>query len=94
MLERKIFYPHSRGRVICDACYSTIRAGLMYRRDVWKDGTYHYAIRYCPDCWALLPRVIEQARMDGVWAPHFETWAEDHIDLPEAKAWEARAFPA
>lgn len=84
--------------MICDACYTLVPAGLLYRRDVWKDGTYHWAIRYCPDCWRILHHVWNYTHPDygGPTAEHYEIWAHAQTHGPmkdTADAWQKRAFP-
>ena len=94
-LTRKTSHPHSRGQVICDACFTTIKQGLMYRRDTWKDGTYHWSLRYCPDCWPLLDEVeaATHPAYGGPDANHYEQWAATHADTKRAQSWLLRAFP-
>lgn len=94
-VTRRTQTPRSRGRIICDTCYTTVPAGVTYRRDVWKDGTYHWSIRYCPDCWQILNRVeaYVQPFYGGPEADDFELWAANHIDAPGAQEWALRAFP-
>ena len=97
-LECKTTLPHSRGAVICDACFSTVGQGLMYRRDTWKDGTYHWSIRYCPDCWLILDAVARHHPCEyaGPDAEDFERWAADNLEGPgrhAAEKWLLRAYP-
>lgn len=94
-LKRTVTLPHSRGRVICDACYSPIPQGQQYRRDTWKDGTHHFTIRYCPDCWLILDEVEAHTQPDygGPDAEDYETWAAAHIDEERSQKWITRAFP-
>ena len=91
----KTTLPHSRGHVICDACFTTVGQGFMYRRDTWKDGTYHWSIRYCPDCWLILDRVTAHhpCRYGGPWAEDYEAWVADNLDTAAAESWLLRAFP-
>lgn len=67
----------------------------MYRRDTWKDGAYHWSLRYCPDCWLILDEVEEatQPTYGGPGAEHYEQWATIHINTERGKAWALRAFP-
>lgn len=94
-LKRKTTHPHSKGQVICDACFTTIRKGLMYRRDTWKDGTYHWSLRYCPDCWPILDEVEASTHptYGGPGAEHYEQWAATHINTERGQSWMLRAFP-
>lgn len=94
-LKRKVILPHSRGRVTCDACYTPIPQGHQYRRDTWKDGTHHFTIRYCVDCWLILDEVEQytQPEYGGPDAEDYEAWATDHSTTPRAQAWALRAYP-
>ncbi len=94
-LKRKTTLPHSRGRVVCDTCYTPIPAGCQYRRDTWKDGTHHFTLRYCPDCWLILDEVWAHTKPDygGPDATHYEQWAAYHTHLERAQQWMLRAFP-
>lgn len=94
-LKRKVTLPHSRGRVTCDACYTPIPQGHQYRRDTWKDGTHHFTIRYCVDCWLILDEVEQYAQPEygGPDAEDYEAWAADHSTTPRAQAWALRAYP-
>lgn len=67
----------------------------MYRRDTWKDGTYHWSLRYCPDCWLVLDEVeaVTQPSYGGPEAEHYEQWAVNHIKTERAQSWAIRAFP-
>ena len=67
----------------------------MYRRDTWKDGTYHWSLRYCPDCWPLLDEVASATHptYGGPDANHYEQWAATHADTKRAQSWLLRAFP-
>lgn len=92
--EYKTTTPRSKGKVICDACFTTIPQGTQYRRDTWKDGTYHWSCRYCPDCWEILPRVQDTCPgKAGPWAPQFEAWADSNKEDTDAERWSRRAFP-
>lgn len=92
-ISRKTSHPHSKGKVICDACFTTIPQGVQYRRDTWKDGTYHWSLKYCPPCWQTLPYVEDTRGEDQpLWAPDYEIWAEDN-DTPGAHEWRNRAYP-
>ena len=93
-LKRKTTHPHSRGQVICDACFNIIRQGLMYRRDTWKDGTYHWSLRYCPDCWLILGEVEASTLpvYGGPEAEHYEQWAATHSNTERAQSWMLRTF--
>lgn len=94
-LQRKTSTPRSRGKIICDACYATVPPGITYRRDVWRDGTHHFSIRYCPECWLILDEVEEatQPEYGGPDANQYEQWAADNIHEHRAQAWALRAFP-
>lgn len=67
----------------------------MYRRDVWKDGTYHWSLRYCPDCWFILDEVEASTRptYGGPDAEHYEQWAALHLDTERSQSWLLRSFP-
>lgn len=67
----------------------------MYRRDVWKDGTYHWSLRYCPDCWLILDEVEANTHptYGGPDAEHYEQWAANHPDIERSQSWMLRTFP-
>lgn len=86
--------PSSRGAIICDACFTTVPTGVEYRRDTWKDGSYHWSVKYCPDCEPVLPLVEEAAGRPGpYWAPDYELLADMTPTAEWVEDWERRAYP-